>query len=161
VKRIRLISVIGAVDCDEREAAFAEEVGQLLAKAGFGVVCGGRGGVMEAVCRGAWEHGGFTVGILPSVDRNQANPFLSVALPTGLNEARNVLVVLAGEAVLAIGGGYGTLTEIAHALKHRKPVVGFQTWRGHRPDLAELSIHRVESPAEAVNQIRVLIGTST
>jgi uncharacterized protein (TIGR00725 family) len=159
MKSLHLISVIGAADCDQRESAFAEEVGQLLAEAGFGVVCGGRGGVMEAVCRGAWVHGGFTLGILPSVDRDQANRYLSVILPTGLGEARNVLVVLAGEVVLAIGGGYGTLTEIAHALRHEKPVVGFQTWRGHRLDLGELPIHRVESPAEAIKSIQELMGS--
>jgi uncharacterized protein (TIGR00725 family) len=158
VKAIRLISVIGAADYDQRESAFAEEVGQLLAEAGLGIVCGGRGGVMEAVCRGAREHGGFTLGILPSQDRHQANRYLSVILPTGLGEARNVLVVLAGEVVLAIGGGYGTLTEIAHALKYEKPVVGFQTWSGHRPGLGELPIHRVESPAEAIKSIQELMG---
>ncbi|TFH34385.1 MAG: TIGR00725 family protein, partial [Anaerolineales bacterium] len=105
MKSVRLVSVIGSAQCSSSEARFAEEVGRLIAKEGMGIVCGGRGGVMEAVCRGAWDAGGFTLGLLPSTHAGDANAFLSVAIPTGMNEARNVLVVLAGEIVLAIGGG--------------------------------------------------------
>jgi hypothetical protein len=157
MKSIRLISVIGAAQCSVTEVSFAEEVGRLIAEAGYGVVCGGRGGVMEAVCRGVWEADGFTLGILPTVDLAQANPFLTVALPTGLNEARNVLVILAGEAVLAIGGGYGTLSEMGHALRMGKPVVGYQTWDSRSPNVGEIAIHRVESPDEAVLELLALI----
>jgi uncharacterized protein (TIGR00725 family) len=92
------------------------------------VVCGGLGGVMEAVCRGAREAGGTTIGILPGADRAAANPFVGVAIPSGLGEARNALVVRAADAVIAVGGGYGTLSEIALALKAGKPVVGIGTW---------------------------------
>lgn len=92
------------------------------------LVCGGLEGVMEAACRGAKEAGGTTIGILPGTDRGAANPFVDVAVPTGLGEARNALVVRAADALVAVGGGYGTLSEIALALKAGKPVVGLGTW---------------------------------
>jgi hypothetical protein len=103
-------------------------VGRLLAERGAMVVCGGLGGTMEAACRGAREAGGTTLGLLPGLDRSAANPFVSVAVPTGLGEARNALVVRAADAVIALGGGYGTLSEIALALKAGKRVVGLRTW---------------------------------
>jgi uncharacterized protein (TIGR00725 family) len=103
-------------------------VGRLLAEQGATVVCGGLGGTMEAACRGARSAGGTTIGILPGLDRSDANPFVSVAIPTGLGEARNALVVRAADAVIALGGGYGTLSEIALALKAGKRVVGVGTW---------------------------------
>jgi uncharacterized protein (TIGR00725 family) len=103
-------------------------VGRLLAERGATVVCGGLGGTMEAACRGARAGGGMTIGILPGLDRSAANPFVSVAVPTGLGEARNALVVRAADAVIALGGGYGTLSEIALALKAGKRVVGVRTW---------------------------------
>jgi uncharacterized protein (TIGR00725 family) len=92
------------------------------------LVCGGLGGVMEAACRGAKEAGATTVGILPGADRTAANRFVDIAIPTGLGEARNALVVRGGDAVLAIGDGYGTLSEIALALRAGKRVVGLGTW---------------------------------
>ena len=106
----------------------AAEVGRLLAERGAVLVCGGRGGAMEAACRGAKDAGGLTVGILPGSNRSEANPFVDVVLPTGLGEARNALVVGAAEVVIAIGGGYGTLSEIALALKTGKRVIGLGTW---------------------------------
>ena len=112
---------------DEQSVA-AAEVGRLVAERGGVVVCGGRGGVMESACRGAKDAGGLTVGILPGDDRSQANPFVDVVLPTGLGESRNALVVAAADVVIAIGGGYGTLSEIALALKAGKRVIGLDTW---------------------------------
>jgi uncharacterized protein (TIGR00725 family) len=106
----------------------AEEVGRLLARRGAVVVCGGLGGVMEAACRGARGEGGTAVGILPGLDRDAANPHVSVAVATGLGEARNALVVRAADALIAVGGAYGTLSEIALALKAGKPVIGLGTW---------------------------------
>jgi uncharacterized protein (TIGR00725 family) len=103
-------------------------VGRELAARGAVVVCGGLGGVMEAACRGAKEGGGVTVGILPGTDRAAANSFVDVAIPSGLGEARNALVVRAADALVAVGGGYGTLSEIALALKAGKQVVGLDTW---------------------------------
>jgi uncharacterized protein (TIGR00725 family) len=119
------VAVIGPGD---EPSVAAAEVGRLLAERGAVVVCGGRGGAMEAACRGAKEAGGLTVGILPGSDRSEANPYVDVVLPTGLGEARNALVVGAADVVIAIGGGYGTLSEIALALKARKRVIGLGTW---------------------------------
>lgn len=110
------------------ELEAAEEAGAAVAEAGCGLVCGGLGGVMEAACRGARSRGGMTVGLLPGTDRDAANGWVVVALPTGLGEARNALVVRAADALVAIGGGWGTLSEIALALKAGIPVVGLETW---------------------------------
>jgi len=119
------VAVIGPGD---EPTVAAAEVGRLIAERGAVLVCGGRGGAMEAACRGAKEVGGLTVGILPGSDRSEANPFVDVVLPTGLGEARNALVVAAADVVIAIGGGYGTLSEIALALKVGKRVIGLGTW---------------------------------
>jgi uncharacterized protein (TIGR00725 family) len=119
------VAVIGPGD---EPTVAAAEVGRLLAERGVTLVCGGRGGAMEAACRGAKEADGLTVGILPGSDRSGANPFVDVVLPTGLGEARNALVVGAADVVIAIGGGYGTLSEIALALKAGKRVIGLGTW---------------------------------
>jgi uncharacterized protein (TIGR00725 family) len=122
------VAVVGAHDAGASLAADAEAVGAGLARRGAVVVTGGRGGVMEAACRGAKEAGGTTVGILPGSDRAEANPWVDVALATGLGEARNALVARAADAMVAVGGGYGTLSEVALALKTGRPVVGLGTW---------------------------------
>jgi uncharacterized protein (TIGR00725 family) len=123
------VAVIGAgEDVAQGVLADAEAVGAQLARRGAVVVCGGLGGVMEAACRGARSVGGTTVGILPGDDRLGANAWVTVALATGLGELRNGLVVRAVDAVIAIAGGYGTLSEIALALKAGKRVVGLGTW---------------------------------
>jgi len=144
------VAVVGPGDgATAEELGAAEEVGRLLAENGAVVVCGGLGGVMEAACRGARSAGGLTLGILPGRDRRDANAFVEVAVPTGLGEARNALVVRAADAVVAVGGAYGTLSEIALALKGGTPVVGLETWelaRGGQPDGG---IKRAESAAEA------------
>ena len=122
------VAVVGAGRATAEQEALAEEVGRELGRAGALVVCGGLGGVMEAACRGAKDGGGTTLGILPGVDRSAANPFVDVAVPTGLGEARNALVVRAADALVAVGGEYGTLSEIALALKAGKRVVALGTW---------------------------------
>ncbi len=157
---MRLVSVIGGAECSHEHAIFAETIGRLLAASGYAVVCGGRGGVMEAVCRGAWSAGGITIGILPSPDSEGANPYLSVKLPTGIGEARNVLVVLAGEAVVAIGGSFGTLSEIAYAQRMGKPVIGYQTWAAENPQTGEIKLNRVQSPEEALKMLDKLLDSS-
>ena len=119
------VAVVGTGD---DEPAVAEEVGRLLASSGAVVVTGGLGGVMAAACRGARSAGGVTVGLLPGLERSAANEWVTVAIPTGLGELRNGLVVRAADAVVAVGGGYGTLSEIALALKAGKRVVGIGTW---------------------------------
>jgi len=122
------IAVVGPGDASPDELAAAEDVGALVAEARCGLVCGGLGGVMEAACRGARSRGGLTLGLLPGTDRDAANGWVVVAVPTGLGEARNALVVRAADAVIAVGGGWGTLSEIALALKAGLPVVGLGTW---------------------------------
>ena len=122
------MAVIGPGDASAEEAARAEAVGRLLGEAGAVVVCGGLGGVMEAAARGAAGAGGTVVGLLPGSDRGAANPHVTVAITTGLGEMRNALVVRAADAVVAVGGAYGTLSEIAFALRTGKPVVGLDTW---------------------------------
>ncbi|UCF60410.1 MAG: TIGR00725 family protein [Anaerolineaceae bacterium] len=145
-----VVSVVGSAVCTSAQAGIAEEVGRLLGERGAILVCGGRGGVMEAACRGAQEAGGITVGILPGIDRQEANPYLTVALPTGLGNARNTLVVITGEAVIAIGGGYGTLSEIGIALKQGRRVIGLDTWEAIRSDGQKAAIEVAQSPEQAV-----------
>jgi uncharacterized protein (TIGR00725 family) len=122
------VAVVGPGDAEPDQLALAEAVGRALGERGVVVVCGGLGGVMEAACRGAKEAGATTLGILPGADRAAANPHVDVAVATGLGEARNALVVRAADALIAVGGGYGTLSEIALALRAGKPVVGLGTW---------------------------------
>ena len=127
----------------------AREVGRLLAAARAIVVCGGLGGVMEAVSEGVAEAGGISVGLLPGRKRADANASLSIALPTGLGEARNWLVVCASDVVIAIGGGYGTLSEIALALRSGRHVVGLGTWAIAEDDAL---MHAADGAADAVAQ---------
>ena len=124
----RYVAVVGASEATEELAEIARAVGAGLARRGAIVVTGGRGGVMEAASRGAAEAGGIAVGILPGADRAEANEWVTVALPTGLGELRNGLVVRAADAVIAVGGAYGTLSEIALALRAGVPVFGLGTW---------------------------------
>ena len=121
------------------------------------MVCGGLAGVMEAVCRGAKSAGGTTIGILPGTDRGDANAWVDVAIPTGLGEARNALVVRAADVVVAIGGEFGTLSEIALALKTGKPVVGIDTWELSKKAVAASEIVRARSPEEAVQRALALV----
>jgi uncharacterized protein (TIGR00725 family) len=144
------VSVIGAGEAEPDLLADAEAVGRELARAGAIVVCGGRGGVMEAACRGAAAEGGVSVGLLPDADRGHANPSLTVALPTGMGELRNGLVARAGDAVIAIGGEFGTLSEIGFALKVGRPVVGLGTWELARDGQPVAAIEVAAGPQDAV-----------
>jgi uncharacterized protein (TIGR00725 family) len=144
------VSVVGGSECDRATSDVAEEVGRLLAEAGAFVVTGGRAGVAEAVSKGAYEAGGMTIGILPERNRDEANPWLRVAVATGLGETRNALVVMNGDAVIAFDGAYGTLSEIAHALLHDKAVIGLGAWELRRLGQLDQSIARAETAAAAV-----------
>lgn len=156
--RATWIAVVGPGQCSEEEATLAEAVGVAVAAAGAVLVCGGLGGVMEAACRGASAGGGDTVGLLPGEDRSAANPFVRVALPTGLGEGRNLLVVRAADALVAVGGGWGTLSEIALARRAGRPVIGLDTWelaqRGRAVEgvVSEADPHRAVQ--EAMRQSR-------
>jgi uncharacterized protein (TIGR00725 family) len=121
-RRSQPVGIIGPGDGDARECLAAYEVAAVLAAAGIPVVCGGRGGVMEAASRGATDAGGIAVGILPEADLSGANRYLSVALPTGIGEMRNALIARTSLCLVAIGGGIGTLSEMALGLKWEKPV---------------------------------------
>jgi uncharacterized protein (TIGR00725 family) len=152
------VGVIGAGSAGPAIASVAEEVGRLLATRGALVVCGGLGGVMEAACRGAKSAGGVTVGILPGLDRRDANAWVDVAIATGLGEARNALVVRAADVLIAVGGEFGTLSEIALALKTDKPVVGIDTWELSRRGEVATQIVRATTPAEAVDRALALVA---
>jgi len=145
-----IIAVVGPAKCIEKQAALAEAVGALIAKRRAILVCGGRGGVMEAACRGAASAGGTTVGILPGTEIGTGNQYLTIALPTGLGEARNALVATAGQAMIAIGGSYGTLSEIALALKAGRKVIGLETWSANDHAERQLAILSAKDAAEAV-----------
>ncbi len=148
--RDRYVAVVGPGDAGAQLQAIARRVGELLADAGIVVVCGGLGGVMEAACRGATEQGGLTVGLLPGRDRAAGNAYLTVALPTGLGELRNGLVVGAADAVIAIGGSWGTLSEIALARKTNKPVVAISSWGLTAPEPSTTTVIPANGPEEAV-----------
>ncbi len=131
------IAVVGGSVASEEEIRLAEAVGSELARRGAVLVCGGRGGIMEAAARGALESGGLAVGILPTYRWEDASPWLSVVIPSGLGHARNALVVASGRAVIAFRGEHGTLSEIGLALKLGRPVIAVRAWR-ELPDVIAL-----------------------
>ena len=145
-----LISVIGESKASPRNYSLAEEVGRLLAASGITTVCGGLGGVMEAVCKGARTAGGSTIGILPGLDPKEANDWIEYPVCTGLGYARNIVVARAGLVVIAIGGAYGTLSEIGHALSEGKPLVALNTWSFSRNKRNDTSMHVCNTAKEAV-----------
>ncbi len=146
------VSVVGSGTASAELYEKAREVGRLVGERGGTVVCGGRSGVMEAVARGAAEAGGTAIGIMPDEDRKRANEYLSYSIATGAGHARNLAVVCSGDVVIAVGGEYGTLSEIGLALKVGRPVVALESW-----DLGE-HVAVVSSPEEAVEAAFGLIG---
>jgi uncharacterized protein (TIGR00725 family) len=141
--RARIVSIAGSPDASEAEVVFAAELGRMLAEAGFTIACGGGAGVMEAACRGAVSAGGETIGLLPSDDPRDASAFVTLPIPTGLGRARNRIVALAGGVLVAVGGRYGTLSEIAFALDAGRPVCAFGRWGSLQ------GVVRVDSPEQA------------
>ncbi len=146
LKPTTLIGVIGSRECDEATSERARRTGELLANRGYGLVCGGLSGVMESACRGAFEAGGLTVGVLPGESIDSANQFVSVPIATGMGIARNVIIIRSSAAVIALTGGAGTLSEIAHCLQLGVPVVSLGSF-----DVSE-KIHQVSTPEEAVDK---------
>lgn len=122
------IGVIGAGICPDSTYKIAMGLGFEIGKRGWNLVCGGLGGVMEGAAKGCMEAGGMTIGILPDLHKKSANPYIRIPIPTGLGDGRNLLVVRASDILVAIAGGHGTLSEIALALKSKKPVIGLETW---------------------------------
>lgn len=145
------VSVIGGGSVPDEIYETAVTVGRELGDRGHTVVCGGLGGVMEAVCKGAREEGGHTIGILPGSARSDANEYVEMAIATDMGNARNVMVVLNGDATIAIDGSTGTLSEIGHALDFGRPVVGLETH-----DVPGLE--PVETPVEAVATVETAVG---
>ncbi len=148
----KIIGIIGAGSCDDRIYSIAEEMGRKIAESGAVLICGGLGGVMEAAAKGANGAGGLTIGILPGFDKADANLYIDIPIVTGLSHARNVLVVRSSDIVIAIAGGYGTLSEIALSLKMGKTVIGIETWEGVD------DIIRVKNPDEAMERIKEFTG---
>ena len=151
-KKKRFIAVIGGGECSAQEAELAEAVGRELARRGVILVCGGLGGVMEAACKGASSEGGVTIGILPGDNYRAANPHVQIPIVTGMGYARNIAVVKSAQAVIAIGGNYGTLSEISHALQSNIPVIGLNTWSLSRNGRPDNSIIPAQNPTDAVNK---------
>jgi uncharacterized protein (TIGR00725 family) len=149
----KIIGVIGAGTADEETLRTAEETGRIIARNGFLLVCGGLGGVMEAAARGAKAAGGTTVGILPQADRQGANPYIDIPVATGFGDGRNVIIVRTADLLIAVGGEYGTLSEIAYALKMGKPVIGLTTW-----DIPGVTL--AATPLEAVEMAKGLLAAS-
>jgi uncharacterized protein (TIGR00725 family) len=145
-----IIAVVGASNCSPGEEELAEEVGRDLAEAGAILICGGRGGVMAAACRGARAAGGLTIGVLPGNSAAEANPDVDIPIVTGLGEARNVIIVRTAQAVIAVGGEFGTLSEIAFALKLGRPVIGLETWQLAKRGQPSQAIVYAATPDEAV-----------
>ena len=145
-----IVAVVGGGSCSHAEAAMAEAVGRHLAEAGATVICGGLGGVMAAACRGAKSAGGLTVGVLPGISALDANRYVDVSIVTGMGEARNVIIVRTAMAVIAVGGEFGTLSELALALKLGRPVIGLGTWELAKEGRALHAIVKAKTAEEAV-----------
>ncbi len=156
------VGVIGASSCGEREWTLAFETGKLIAAQGWILVCGGMGGVMEAACRGAFELGGTTIGILPGGFHGEGNPYLTFEIVTGLSEMRNNIVVRSSNAIIAISGGYGTLSELALAGIAGIPVIGLHTWDvdAEKNSGYSLLYAKAGSPGEAVEIVKKALGLS-
>ena len=152
MERNRRLGVIGPSQANPQTLALAEQVGNEIGRRGAILICGGLGGVMEAAARGAKRKRGLTIGILPTADTSPANPFIDIPIATGLGEARNVIVVRSADAVIAIAGGYGTLSEIGFALRLGIPLVGLGTWQLHGPGGLVPPIIAASSPSDAVEK---------
>ncbi len=147
----KTIAIIGARACDDEITQIAEQMGGLLAKNGYTIICGGLGGVMEAVCKGAKANNGTTIGILPGDNPDDANSHVDIAIATGMGISRNLIIIRSAIAVVAINGGFGTLSELAFALQLQKPVVGLGTW--------DVSDHIVTAsdPDDAIQKLTKLL----
>lgn len=147
----KIIGVVGSSRSDASTNMLAEEVGKEIARAGAALVCGGLGGVMEAVCKGARSQGGLTIGIIPSDRKEDANQYVQMPIVTGMGVGRNVMLVKTADVIIAVAGEFGTLSEIAHALNLGKTVIGLNTWRLDKArDKPVLGLIEASSPKEAV-----------
>lgn len=145
------VSVVGNAICAPEVAKLAEEIGARLAEKKAVLICGGLKGVMEAAAKGAKSKGGTTIGILPGMSKREANAYIDIPIVTGLDQARNIIIVRSSDALIAVGGGFGTLSEIAYALKLNVPVVGLNTWEVKKQGKEIRDILLVKTPQEAVD----------
>jgi uncharacterized protein (TIGR00725 family) len=155
IDRQTIIGIIGPGDASEKECKLAELVGEEIARNGCTLLCGGMGGVMEASCRGAKSQSGITIGILPGTSKTECNPYIDYPIVTGMGHGRNIIVASSCDAIIAIGGSFGTLSEIAFALRLKIPIIGIKTW-----DVSS-DIKKAETPEEAVYMAIGLIGSHT
>jgi len=148
---IKIVGVIGSSKTEPELLKLAEEVGAEIARNGAAVVCGGLSGVMEAVCRGARREGGLTIGIIPSDDKHDANQYIQIPIVTGMGMGRNVMLVKTADVLIAVGGEFGTLSEIAHALNIGKKVIGLRTWKLEKAHTRNIpNLVEVDTPKKAV-----------
>lgn len=152
-----IVSIVGESQASAKVYAEAEELGRLLAKAGFKIICGGLAGVMEAAARGAKSAGGTTIGILPGYNPQEANPYIDIAIASGIGYARNIAVALSGDVVIAVGGRYGTLSEIAYALHFNRPVIALNSWGLLKDGKKDNEIIPVKTPEEAVKKALAIL----
>ena len=160
-----VVSVLGASEIDKEIEAIAFEMGRLLAQNEFIVACGGLSGVMEAVCRGAKEENGLTIGIIPHTKKSMANKYVDIVIPCPFSQARNIVVVLSGDVCLAISGKAGTLSEICFAWIYEKPILALSSVEGWSSKIANQKlddrrqdvIYGVETPQEAIKKIKELL----
>lgn len=153
----KIIGVIGGGAAGEEILLMAEETGRLIAKHGCFLICGGMSGVMEAAAKGAKEAGGTTIGILPHTDRHEANPYIDIPIATGFGEGRNLIIIRTADILIAIDGEYGTLSEIAFALKMKKPVIGIHTWDIQGIINAGTPIEAVDIAVEILHERKIYI----
>lgn len=157
-----IIAVIGGDNAPAEVLPAAETIGREIGRRGHTLICGGRGGVMEAACRGAREAGGHTIGVLPGFDKSDMNAGVEFPIVTNIGAARNTIVVLSADAVVAVDGSYGTLSEIALALVHGKPVVGIGTWRiSDASGQEDGGITHVDDPVEGVERALAMAATAS
>ncbi|HDZ17556.1 MAG TPA: TIGR00725 family protein [archaeon] len=161
-----IVSVIGASEIDEEIERKSIEIGRLIAKNNYAIACGGLSGVMEMVCKGAKEENGFTIGIIPFIENNNANEFIDLVIPCPFSQARNIVVVLTGDICLAISGKAGTLSEICFAWIYNKPIIALSSVKGWSSKIANQKlddrrtdmIYGVETPQEAITKINEILN---
>ncbi len=153
-KRALVVGVIGEKESSPENYQRSRELGRLLAHEGAVIICGGLSGVMEGVCRGAKEGGGATIGVLPGISAGEANSFVDIPIVTGLNEARNMIIVRSAQLIIAVGGEFGTLSEMSFALKLGKPVISMNSWVPERSGIELRNFFLASSPEEAVRLAR-------
>ena len=164
-----VVSIIGGYDSDPDTLKKAEEIGSLLAKNGYAISCGGLAGVMEAVCKGAKKEGGLTIGIIPYKEKNPANPYVDIVIPVPFSQARNIVVVLSGDVVVAISGKAGTLSELCFSWIYGKPIVALSSVEGWSSKLAgekiddrrEDVIYPAQTPQEVLKHVNEIFNSGT